>query len=139
MEKQEIAKKVAELGYPEGRVYPKKTFLFNDIPSVGFFKNEMDKDFYFFNEFDKKLYMISKENFVSQEWDKDDFKGFERIVIPLNEFSVIWEDKPYEELKDEHFSTMTLRQYACIHLKVPQSGLDWLDAIISKSGEKFIP
>jgi len=28
---------------------------------------------------------------------------------------------------------MTLRQYAAIHLKVPDSGTDWLDEMIKKS------
>jgi len=30
---------------------------------------------------------------------------------------------------------MTLRQYAAIHLKVPDSGTDWLDEMIKKSAQ----
>jgi hypothetical protein len=30
---------------------------------------------------------------------------------------------------------MTLRQYAAIHLKVPDSGTDWLDDMIKKSAQ----
>jgi hypothetical protein len=30
---------------------------------------------------------------------------------------------------------MTLRQYAAIHLKVPDSGIDWLDDMIKKSAQ----
>jgi hypothetical protein len=31
------------------------------------------------------------------------------------------------------YEGMTLRQYAAIHLKVPDSGTDWLDAMIRQS------
>jgi len=33
----------------------------------------------------------------------------------------------------EYCEGMTLRQYAAIHLRVPDSGLDWLDEMIRKS------
>lgn len=31
---------------------------------------------------------------------------------------------------------MSLRQYAAIHLKIPNSGTDWLDEMIRKSGDQ---
>lgn len=34
---------------------------------------------------------------------------------------------------DPYSAGMTLRQYAAIHLKVPDSGSDWLDDMIRKS------
>jgi hypothetical protein len=40
---------------------------------------------------------------------------------------------PYEN-RYEH-EGMTLRQYAAIHLKVPDSGTDWLDEMIKKSAQ----
>jgi hypothetical protein len=36
---------------------------------------------------------------------------------------------------DEAFNGMTMRQYAAIKLKVPDSGTDWLDDMIRKSNE----
>ena len=34
---------------------------------------------------------------------------------------------------DEQFNGITLRQYAAIKLRVPDSGTDWLDEMIRKS------
>jgi hypothetical protein len=39
---------------------------------------------------------------------------------------------PRDHAHDGH-NGMTLRQYAAIKLKVPESGLDWLDEMINKS------
>lgn len=35
--------------------------------------------------------------------------------------------------KDREFAILTAQQYAAIHLKVPDSGLEWLDEMIRKS------
>jgi hypothetical protein len=44
---------------------------------------------------------------------------------------------PYSGEGDEmnYSKGMTLRQYAAIHLKVPNSGTDWLDEMIKKSAQ----
>ena len=34
-----------------------------------------------------------------------------------------------------HITGMTLRQYAAIHLKVPNSGMDWLDEMIEEANK----
>jgi hypothetical protein len=47
-------------------------------------------------------------------------------------FPVLIVDRP-EELT--HFNGMTLREYAAIKLKVPDSGTDWLDDMIRKSND----
>ena len=36
---------------------------------------------------------------------------------------------------NESFQGMTLRQYAAIHLKVPNSGTDWLDEMIEQANK----
>jgi hypothetical protein len=37
--------------------------------------------------------------------------------------------------RDEYNNGMTLRQYAAIHLKVPNSGTDWLDEMIEEANK----
>ena len=37
------------------------------------------------------------------------------------------------QIPKKPFPGMTLRDYACIHLRIPQTGKDWLDEIIRKS------
>lgn len=39
-------------------------------------------------------------------------------------------DQAYMAARSEAVGGMTLRQYAAIHLRVPSSGTDWLDAMI---------
>ena len=39
-------------------------------------------------------------------------------------------DRAYSAARAEAIGGMTLRQYAAIHLRVPNSGTDWLDAMI---------
>lgn len=43
------------------------------------------------------------------------------------------ETKDGKVIPDFYCKGMTIRDYACIHLKVPDSGRDWLDKIIMKS------
>jgi hypothetical protein len=66
-------------------------------------------------------------------YQKDDFNNKVKFLIPLSKAEVIWEDKPFEELPDRAQNTMTLREYACIHTKVPNSGTPWLDEIIKQA------
>lgn len=47
-------------------------------------------------------------------------------AFPTNRINIHGEVVPDEE-------GMTLRQYAAIHLKVPDSGTDWLDDMIRKA------
>lgn len=131
MNKQEIIDKIKELGISSENAFPKSSFAKNGIIYVAFYERELKEDFYFFNTFDKKIYKNTPKDIKKLE--TDNFKNSVKYLVPLDECIVVWEDKPYVELVDEPFGSMTLRQYACIHLKVPESGLDWLDNIIKKS------
>lgn len=42
-------------------------------------------------------------------------------------------DRAYLKARGEAVGGMTLRQYAAIHLRVPNSGTDWLDDMIAKA------
>jgi hypothetical protein len=133
MEKEEAQKKLKELGIETENYYPKKTFMWNDVPSIGVFKRELTEDFYFYNDFNNRLYKIPlMEKEVIDTLEVDKYNGRTKLIVPLTEAKVIWEDKPFVELPDIPFSGMTLRHYACIHLKRPESGLAWLDKLIQE-------
>lgn len=133
MEKDEIIKKLSELGINTTNAYPKPSFMYNDSPSISMYKREFAENFYFYNAYDKKIYVLAKYADFETRFTKDVFKGAEKFIVPLNYCSVIWEDKPFEELEDVPFKDMTLRDYACIHLKVPKSEKVWLNNIIISS------
>lgn len=125
-----------ELGVNSTNCYPKSSFVKNDEVYVGCFERELKEDFYFYNTFDKKLYVLRKPDEKELiNWERETFNNKEKLLIPLksSKIEVIWEDKPYEELPDETFNSMTKRQYACIHLKIPESGITWLDELIKRS------
>jgi len=132
MDKKEIIERLSQMGIITENCYPKTTFPKRGEIHVGLFKREMMDDFYFYNTFDKKIYCFLKPSNIDN-YEKDDFRGSIKFLIPLHECSVVWEDKEYVELIDIPYNEMTIRRYACIHLKVPESGVDWLDALIKKS------
>lgn len=132
MEQEQLAEKLKSMGVNTTNCYPKASFIKEDEIFVGLFKREMEEDFYFYNRFDKKIYALRKPNNLDS-YEEDKFQGKTKYLVPLKECEVIWEDKPYEELPDKPYKEMTLREHACIQLRVPDSGLPWLDHIISKS------
>ena len=136
MNTQEIIDRLAALGITTTNCYPKSTFV--DKPTseivVGLFKREMLEDFYFYNAYSKKIYLFKKPASI-ENYPKDDFRGSVKFLVPLHECEVVWEDKEYVELPNKQFNEMTLRDYACIHLGVPDTGIEWLDMIISKKGK----
>ncbi len=130
MKKEEIIEKLKELGIETNNAYPKASFISSGAVCVGLYKREMNEDFYFFNKYDGKIYKWK----VSDKINVTDYDTVtEKYQIPLSSCSLIWEDKPYVEKPDAQFNTMTLRQYACIHLRVPDSGLNWLDNLIKQT------
>lgn len=63
-------------------------------------------------------------------------EDFERLKVSPPDLMADYKSKyfdPHDEDNDEQFTKMTLRQYACIHLKVAQSGIEWLDDLIKTS------
>lgn len=132
MEKEEIIEKLATIGIVTTNVYPKASFPKNGEIHVGLFKREMLEDFYFFNNFDKKIYQFQKVDNI-EKYEKDVFKGNTKYLVPLHECHIVWEDKIYVELPDLPYKEMTLRHYASIQLRLPNSGLDWLDVMIKEA------
>ena len=131
MKKNDIIEKLQELGIKSGNAYPKSSFPYggyNGEIVVGLYEREMKDDFYFYNNYDKKLYVWRKDGI---EYDVDN--ASEKFMVPLSRCEVIWEDKPYVELPDKPYREMTMREYACIQMLIPESGLDWLDALIQKA------
>lgn len=130
MTREELKDKLFELGIVTDNYFSKSTFPYDKVICVGLYDREMKEDFYFFGKYDKKIYKFPKPTTLSP-YSKD--TSSEKYMIPLSECVVIWEDKPFIEKPDAPFGTMTLRQYACIHLKEPDSGTDWLDNLIKQS------
>lgn len=131
MEKQQIIEKLKELGIISTNVFPKKSFLYEGLPVIGCYIRELKDDFYFFNSFDGTIYKIAQRISFENDWSYE--KQTEKWLIPEKYWEKIWKDEPYVELVDSRYAEMTLRHYACIHLKVPESGLVWLDELIKKS------
>lgn len=130
MDKQLIKDKLFSMGIFTDNCYPKSSFIYDGDVCVGLYEREMKQDFYFFNKYDNKLYKwiygsIERKYMLDQKTDK--------FMVPLHDCVTIWEDKPFVELPDLPFRDMTLRQYACIHLRIADSGLEWLDNIIRQT------
>ncbi len=122
-----------EKGIVTTNCYPKSSFKQDDNIYVGCFKRELAEDFYFYNNYDKKIYLIKKDDDVDTSYTKEEFNGKIKYLIPISTAELVWEDKPYVELPNKSFKDITLREYACIHTKVPESGTDWLDEIIKQA------
>lgn len=140
MEKQEIINKLKELGIQSENCYPKNSFIDRESaePVVGLYKTEFASDFYFYVAFDKTLYVLRKTDF--SQFKEDIFLGKTKWLVPLSKCEEVWKDVPLEDIEmiDEQFSKMTLRDYACIHLKVPKTNYPWLNEII-KEGQGVYP
>lgn len=139
MNKEELGKKLVELGYFTNNYYPKKSFASKSLADicVGLYKKELGEDFYFSNSYDGKIYKLPKPMSIDL-YTKEDFMGNVKYLVPLTHCTVIWEDKEFEELPDLPYNNLTMRQYACIHLKIPQSGISWLDRLIEESKKDTI-
>lgn len=133
MDKEQIIKKLQELGITTVNAYPKSTFPYDGDIVVALYKRELGDDFYFYNKFDKKIYHLPKLVDGVNEYPMDNRTN--KFLVPLHKCKVVWEDKEYVELPDEHYNTMTLRQYACIHLRVPETNLPWLNELIKESSK----
>lgn len=132
MNKQQIIDKLKELGIITENCYPKNSFLKDGLPVVGCYKRELNEDFYFYNGYNKAIYKVPFK--VINPWLFDGLT--EKYIIPDCDWELIWEDKPYVELEDVPYRDMTLRQFACITLGIPQTGVVWLDELIKKKDDK---
>jgi hypothetical protein len=120
-----------EFGIITTNFYQKKIYK----GTVGIFPTEMKEDFYFYDSSSEKYYKFAKREDPSYYSVDNEFG---KHIVPLTDCEIlIKEEKVTEEIyiepEDVPFKTMTLRQYACIHLCVPDSGIEWLDKIIKRS------
>lgn len=132
-----MEKLLSEKGLVTDNCYPKTSFLVDGQPTVSLYKSELDGDFYFYNSFDEKLYKLGEleeDEFVGLQ--REEFKGKTKYQVPLRLATVIWEDRPFKELPNKAYKDMTLREYACIQLRVAKSGNPWLDEIIEEKNTK---
>jgi len=124
--------KLDELGIVTKNFYDKKSFLHNSMVVVACYDRELVEDFYFYSTYEKALFKITPESLTLKELYKD--LDTDKYFIPRDKWVELWrEEEEYNELVDDSFRDITIRQYACIHLGVPKSGLDWLDVLIKES------
>jgi hypothetical protein len=134
MDKTQIIEKLAELGITTVNCYPKKTYLRDGVPHIGLYESELKDDFYHYDEYTKAMYKLPKAKYSSYELE--DFNGTSKYQVPFVKFEKIWDNKPFVEVVDVSYRDMTLRQHTCIELEIPDSGLDWLDILITKANER---
>lgn len=132
MTKEVLQEKLKSLGITTKNFYIKSSFVNDNEVYVGLFKSELEEDFYFYNNYDKNIWKLPKQEDIG-EFVQELFQGKMKYLVPMSKSMLIWENKPFEELPDEQFSRITIRQYACIHLKTPNSGTPWLDTLIKES------
>lgn len=126
MNKEQIITELKKLGIQSENCYPKTSFLFNSRAVIGLYEREIKDVFYFYNTYDEKIHSFKAEQGETHQQDPKTKK----FLIPLEECPIVWENKPFEELPDLPYRDMSLRHYACIQLRVPHSGLPWLDNLI---------
>lgn len=131
MDKQQLQDKLLELGIECKNCYPKSSFIHNGVAVVSCFESELREESYFFNRYDSTIYHVPHNPNFKNVYQKDESSG--KYLLPMSEVVKFWKDEPIKEHNDSHLSNMTLREYACIHLGVPDSGKHWLDEIIRKS------
>lgn len=136
MNTEAIRNTLAGIGITTDNCYPKSSFAKPDgIIYVGLFKREMLEDFYFYNTYDKKIHVFRKPENI-EVYQKDNFRGSVKFLVPMDQCEVVWEEKEFIELPDDQFGNMSLRDYACIHLRYPGSNLEWLNILIKEANER---
>lgn len=135
------------LGINTQNFYAKKTFKSGKDGKIkiSLFPWEMKSDFYCqivtVNELrDKELtiYVVpyNEDNFARDydEFPKPDGSGQvdRKYIFDLDELKVVYRHE--KEKEDINFKEMTLRDYACIQLGIPESNKIWLNEIIKKKG-----
>lgn len=132
MDKQQLISYLKDMGITTENCSPKSSFVRDSQVVVGLYPREFIDIFYFFNKYDKKIYSYTKPDERSLlSYNVDTETG--KYLVPLADCKIVWEDKPFEEKPDLPFKDITLRQYACIHLKVADTGIPWLDTLINKA------
>lgn len=127
-----LTEKLKKLGIiisPE-QTYPKKCFRYNNKQVVALYEREFKKDFYFSLGSDQgeKIFKVSDRNHENYEQDT----VTDKFMVPLSTCEIIWEDKELVELIDEPFKSITLRDYVCIHHKLPETNKEWLNELLKR-------
>lgn len=74
---------------------------------------------------DEENYNRAYETFKSEKFGTD----YKKYCIPIDELEIIYKDFVLGE--DNSFKDMSMRDYACIHLKTAQSNKEWLNNLIN--------
>jgi hypothetical protein len=131
----EITQKLKSIGIDSTNCYPKTILNKANGVFVGLYPREVEEDFYFPDKGDKRIYRIPRPDYLEQ-YEFEKFGKDYKYQIPKRDWETVWEDKEFEEKPDKAFKEMTLREYACIKLKIPDSGNQWLDTLIKKTKKK---
>jgi hypothetical protein len=131
----ELKEKLKGMGIETDNLYPKTSFLKDGVPHIGMYEREFKEDFYFHNKFDNKIYKVPKPTGALKDiYEGEIFQNSEKFLVPEGDWvQVEEEEQGYVELEDEAYQTMTIRDYACIQLRIPESNKDWLNKLIKSA------
>lgn len=145
MTQEELGKLLKELGINTRNYYPKKSFNWNGVPSVGLFERELKEDFYFHNNYDNCVYKHDATDDIAT-LETDNFNNMEKFIIPLSNCEKIYpetatvshveaveEEEEFVEQDDAPHREMTIRDYAAIKWMKPISNKPWLNKLISEN------
>ncbi len=151
------------LGLPTFNCSIKKHFIKNDVKCLGAFTRELQHDLYLYDTKDEILYKYPKTKLFKLILKPEDNMLTDRWAIPVELMKIIGKkenlplgdivetttirprsqaqvledvksnDEVPIEIEDVNMNQMTLRDYACIKLAVPESEKEWLNSIIRHS------
>jgi hypothetical protein len=144
LNKEEGIKYLTSIGINSKNYYTKSTFRGRDgKPKISLFANELKDDFYCQivtqgQPLDKviTIYKVpyNPDN-LNRDYDimaKDSNTEYKKYIFDLTEIKPVYKLEEKEK-EDAPFSSMSMRDYVCIHTGVPESSKAWVNRLIMKS------
>lgn len=141
-----LKEKLSSMNLPTDNCHVRK--ILKGKKSVCLFEDNFNNgDFYFIPVHEEKpaeYYDGRLTIYCFRNPDKTDFyeiEGKNMYLSDIDNAVLIYDDLAEIETKlvsaydgsNRSHTTLSAREYACIHLKVPHSGTDWLDSLIKDS------
>lgn len=135
MLKERAVELLQEMGIQSVNFYDKKTYLRKGRVHVGIFPVEAAREdqFYFSINGGDELFCISRS--LITQCELEEHRGQDKYQVPLELADKIAKDEDLQELEDENFSRMTIRDFAAITWGKPISQKAWLNGLIIKNRE----
>lgn len=134
------------LGLSKAYYYPKPVMrVSGEEPFINLFPTELEDpngvytevvDFSLNPESERKLLRFRHNPHYKDEYELMSTRIGDQYKIPFDEFEEIKiarPKNPITTLEEVHADQLTARDWACIHLKVPESNKPWLNDLIKKA------